>query len=1347
MKFRGVKRAALGFVASIVCVSSVPFTAFNAAAGQTYTLNGAGQHKGTGPDGYSYEIWAADTNQPSSMTLGDNGTFTTKWNCAGPSGNFLARRGINMGSTKKFQDYGGITCDFDVNWSASSSGNSRLCIYGWTQNPLVEYYIVEDWKNWCPPNGSPGAGSPLGTVDLDGAKYYIYKENRNSYTIEGNKPFVQYFSVRSSGRTKGTISVSKHFEAWESKGLQMGKMYEVAFNVEGWESNGEASVNKNTITLGKEPDPEPTPTPTPTVEPDTNGNYFQSTFESGTGGWTARSSGSTKVAVTSDVSYDGSKALAVTGRTAEWNGAAIELDSAAFVPGETYSFSVGVLQKSGSTVPMQLSLQQGDGDSASYTSIAKVDAKSGEWTKLENTSFKIPSNSGTMTLYVETPQDSGELTDFYIDVAQGSKSGVKSSVVTGQGKVGSSSDPGSVDPGTTDPVPTVSSGSTGHANRDYTYTKGGSGFKDHAGHLFRLGTSVSKYELNSGNTGKDFILKNYNSITCENEMKPESTVKGVNGTDVTISLNEAKPALDFASQNGLGVRGHTFVWYQQTPEFFFKDGNGYASKATMDKRLENMIKNTFSALKSQYPNLKLYAYDVCNELFINDGGAMRDTLENGGEMWGQKQGSRWVSIYGKDNPEYIINAFKYARQYAPPTCKLYMNDFNEYMPKKRMDLYNMAKKIMAEGDYIDGIGMQSHLSDRYPSASEYEEAIELFASLGLDVQVTELDITNELGGNDKAYPQIFQKIADHANNISSVTLWGTTDERSWRKDQNGGSPLPFSNYQPKSFYNEILNILDKTPPVTTAGGQTPVTTTTTTTTSVTPTIVTQVIDEKEELNKKVTKWGDANNDGTTELADAIFIMQALANPNKYSLTAQGKYNGDVYEAGEGITANDALAIQKKLLGLINTLPESYSSKLSTKVVTVTGNTPQVQTTTTKSQQTVVTNTPSSAGKGSINSNFDSGAGSWSARSASVAATSDAYYGSSGKALEVSGRSQEWNGAAISLGSDFKVGETYSVSLAALQVAKDNATIQISLQQGEGDSASYTSIAKAECKKGTWTKIENTSFTIPDNSGDMILYVETVQDSGDLMDFYIDNVVVAAEGTKSSVTTGGQGKVPEAKTVTTPGVDTSKKLCAIAFDDGASASSRTDPAYRIMDALIKNNMTATFFYVSDWIKTNEQVKFAYQNGMEVANHTKSHPEGGLSKLSSDQIRYQWSECNSKLKSIIGTEPSHLMRLPYLDGGGQVTTALYDVPLIDCAIDTRDWSNASKDQIVQTIKNAANDGSLQGAIVLCHENYATTAAAMEEVLPWLAQNGYQNVSISDMAAAKGKTLQGGVIYKRV
>ena len=207
----------------------------------------------------------------------------------------------------------------------------------------------------------------------------------------------------------------------------------------------------------------------------------------------------------------------------------------------------------------------------------------------------------------------------------------------------------------------------------------------------------------------------------------------------------------------------------------------------------------------------------------------------------------------------------------------------------------------------------------------------------------------------------------------------------------------------------------------------------------------------------------------------------------------------------------------------------------------------------------------------------------------------------------------------------------------------------------------------------------------------------------------------------------------------------QKLCAISFDDGASAQSRQDPAYRIMDALIKNNMSATFFYVGDWIKTNDQVKFAYQNGMEVANHTNSHPH--LGQMGSQQIRSEWEQCNSKLRSIIGADPSKLMRLPYLESNGTVQSALSDVPLISCAIDTQDWNNASKDQIVNTIKQAAQNGSLEGAIVLCHENYATTAAAMEEVLPWLAQNGYKNVSISEMARAKGKTLAGGQVHTRV
>ena len=166
-------------------------------------------------------------------------------------------------------------------------------------------------------------------------------------------------------------------------------------------------------------------------------------------------------------------------------------------------------------------------------------------------------------------------------------------------------------------------------------------------------------------------------------MKPDSIVKGVNGDEVNISLSSASNILKFAEQNGIGVRGHTFVWYSQTPQSLFQDGGGFVSKDRMNKRLESMIKNTFSQLKSQFPNLQVHSYDVCNELFVNDGGGMRPGSN-----------SNWVRVYGEGNSEFVVNAFKYARQYAPADCKLYLNDYNEYMSAKTNDLVNMAKTVM-----------------------------------------------------------------------------------------------------------------------------------------------------------------------------------------------------------------------------------------------------------------------------------------------------------------------------------------------------------------------------------------------------------------------------------------------------------------------------------------------------------------------------------------------------------------------------------------------------------------------------------------------------------------------------
>ena len=167
--------------------------------------------------------------------------------------------------------------------------------------------------------------------------------------------------------------------------------------------------------------------------PDANGVYFKNSFENGTDNWTNR--GGTSVSVNNRNFYDGSGSLLISGRTADWNGASITLDASEFVPGQAYSFSAAVMQKSGGNVPIQPSLQQGSGDTVSYSHIADVTTKSGEWTKLENTTFTIPSNTGDMILYVETPESSSAFCDIYLDAVQVAQAGTASSVETGRGTV------------------------------------------------------------------------------------------------------------------------------------------------------------------------------------------------------------------------------------------------------------------------------------------------------------------------------------------------------------------------------------------------------------------------------------------------------------------------------------------------------------------------------------------------------------------------------------------------------------------------------------------------------------------------------------------------------------------------------------------------------------------------------------------------------------------------------------------------------------------------------------------------------------------------------------------------
>ncbi|HET7544428.1 MAG TPA: glycoside hydrolase family 11 protein [Polyangiaceae bacterium] len=187
-------------------------------ANKTVTGNGTGKHCS-----YTYEYWKDSGN--GTLTLKPDG-FSLDWSGVG---DLLGRKGIRPGSANLVVTY---QADYQP------SGNSYLCIYGWTRSPLVEYYIVDSWGNWRPPGGQ----GHVGTVTTDGGTYDIYKIAKSGPNIDGNGSFTQYWSVRTAKQTSGVITVGNHFNAWKSSGLAIGNFYEVSMTVEGYQSSGKADV-------------------------------------------------------------------------------------------------------------------------------------------------------------------------------------------------------------------------------------------------------------------------------------------------------------------------------------------------------------------------------------------------------------------------------------------------------------------------------------------------------------------------------------------------------------------------------------------------------------------------------------------------------------------------------------------------------------------------------------------------------------------------------------------------------------------------------------------------------------------------------------------------------------------------------------------------------------------------------------------------------------------------------------------------------------------------------------------------------------------------------------------------
>lgn len=328
--------------------------------------------------------------------------------------------------------------------------------------------------------------------------------------------------------------------------------------------------------------------------------------------------------------------------------------------------------------------------------------------------------------------------------------------------------------------------------------------KDVYGDKFYIGAAVHLDGLSDENYTRN-LLSQYNSITAENDMKPEvllDQAATVSGGAIKCDFTKMDQYCDFAVANKLKMRGHTLVWHSQTPSWFFKenfDENGdYVDPAEMDERLKQFIYQVFEHINTKYKGL-FYAYDVCNEVVSS---------------MSMEAYNNWFIVYG--DYSYVTKAFQFAREASAGTgIKLYYNDYNEYDDGKAEKIIELLADAKEAGN-VDGIGMQSHVNIYYPSIEQYKATIEKFVKVGYDVQITELDIATAIDGNGPApdsamaakqaqiYKDLFQCYINYKDNISSVTFWGINDQHSWRGSQN---PLIFDReYKEKDSFWNIISV-------------------------------------------------------------------------------------------------------------------------------------------------------------------------------------------------------------------------------------------------------------------------------------------------------------------------------------------------------------------------------------------------------------------------------------------------------------------------------------------------------------------------------------------------------------
>jgi endo-1,4-beta-xylanase len=352
--------------------------------------------------------------------------------------------------------------------------------------------------------------------------------------------------------------------------------------------------------------------------------------------------------------------------------------------------------------------------------------------------------------------------------------------------------------------------------------------KDVYKNAFLIGVAVTP-SITSGQdkVSQEIVLKHFNSTTPENVMKAAL----INPQPGVYNWGPADDYVAFGLKNKMFIIGHTLVWHNQVPAWFFTNAEGKPN--TKEEQIER-LRSHIQAVAGRYAG-RVNAWDVVNEVMGEDG---------------NYRPTSWVNAVG--NGDTLVKyAFKFAAQYAPNT-ELYYNDFNAWRPSKRDGIVRMIKMLQKEGIRVDGVGMQGHWGLNYPKTKYIEDAIDAYAACGVKVMITELDVdvlplTKEgqivgqgmadkqfqleefktfLDPYQKGLPDSIQKaLADRyaelfsifykrRDKIARVTLWGLHDGMNWRNDY----PIPGrTNYpslwdrqrKPKPAFYAVLKVHSK----------------------------------------------------------------------------------------------------------------------------------------------------------------------------------------------------------------------------------------------------------------------------------------------------------------------------------------------------------------------------------------------------------------------------------------------------------------------------------------------------------------------------------------------------------